>query len=126
MNDEYNKTYQEIKDSGERRSFPTGSVRDTDDNKPKYSLIPVIIWKRLAQHYSNGAKKYAARNWQKGQYISVYYDSLMRHVTAIIENQDDEDHVAAAIWNVVAMGWTLAQIKAGNLPEELDDRKDML
>lgn len=116
-----------ILDSGKREEFSTGAVRDTQENKPRYDLIPISVLERLAVHYGLGAQKYATRNWQKGQPISRYYASLQRHLMALIKNADDEeDHAAAVIWNAVAVAWTIEQIEKYNLPSELDDREEML
>ena len=49
-------------------------ISDTEDGKYNSAM------RRLAQHYQNGAKKYAKNNWRKGQPISRYYDSAMRHL----------------------------------------------
>ena len=55
------------KDSGKRQEFATGSRRDTDEGKPRYSLIPPEPLKRLAMLYVRGAEKYDDHNWVKGQ-----------------------------------------------------------
>jgi hypothetical protein len=54
---------------------------------------------RLAQHYANGAKKYAEHNWAKGIPYSHCMDSLMRHVIAYMKCDKTEDHLAAIAWN---------------------------
>ncbi|HUS51203.1 MAG TPA: dATP/dGTP diphosphohydrolase domain-containing protein, partial [Candidatus Paceibacterota bacterium] len=71
--------FKEVKDSGKRQDFDTGSRRDTRDGKGRYDLLPVRAIKRLAKHYENGAKKYGDRNWEKGQPLSRYLDSALRH-----------------------------------------------
>jgi hypothetical protein len=109
------------KDSGQRQEFSTGSRRDTQEGKPRFDLVPVIPLKRLADLYARGAAKYGDHNWQKGQPISRYYGSLLRHVYAWAAGDDDEDHLIAASWNAFSIVWTLAAIEAGGLPEELND-----
>src|ERR1044071_2233252 len=54
------------KDSGERESFDTGAVRDTQDGKPRYDLIPPKGLKRVAEVYARGSVKYDDHNWRKG------------------------------------------------------------
>ncbi len=114
--------YTAVKDSGERQEFSTGSRRDTDTGKPRLDLIPPLWLRRLGTHLGNGAVKYGDSNWQKGQPLSRYYASGMRHMLAWFEGQEDEDHFAAAAWNTLAAMWTLEEIRAGRLPIELDDR----
>ena len=54
----------EIKDSGERREFDTGAVRDITDNKGRYDLLPLLTLRDLAIHYQKGCNKYGDRNWE--------------------------------------------------------------
>lgn len=77
--------------------------------------------RRLSQHYENGAKKYDKNNWRKGQPVSRYYDSTMRHIWKEIDNEKDEDHAAAIFWNLLAILQTKIDIKKGLLPKELND-----
>lgn len=113
--------FSSVKDSGRRQEFDTGSRRDTRDGKGRYDLIPPYFLKRLAVHLENGAKKYGDKNWQKGQPLSRYLDSAMRHLCAVLDNQDDEDHAAAVAWNVMAFMCTKHWIETAVLPSELDD-----
>ena len=78
-------------------------------------------YRRLAIHYQNGAKKYDKNNWKKGQPISRYYDSAIRHLWKIQAELNDEDHYAALFWNLVAIVQTKQDIKNGHLPKELND-----
>lgn len=93
------------KDSGKRESFDSGMVRDTQDGKPRYDLIPVQPLKRLADLYMRGAIKYDDNNWQKGQPYSRAYASLFRHMIAWREGDRSEDHLAAVAWNAFALMW---------------------
>jgi hypothetical protein len=115
------KVFTEVKDSGNRQEFNTGSRRDTPTGKGNPSLIPTYPLRRLAIHYENGAKKYGRHNWMLGQPLSRYIDSLERHVWAVKEGLDDEDHEAAVIWNMISFMMTQKLIEEGQLPEELND-----
>lgn len=116
-------SYDKVTDSGKREEFATGSVRDTQEGKGRYDLIPVGPLKRLAKHYENGAKKYGDRNWEKGQPSSRYYSSAMRHLTNYMDGDRSEDHLAAVAWNAFAMMFNeetkpeLNDIKAKNAPK---------
>lgn len=93
------------KDSGKRQNFSTGMVRDTQDGKPRYDLIPAEGLRRLADLYARGAEKYDENNWQKGQPYSRVYASLFRHMMAWREGDKSEDHLAAVAWNAFALMW---------------------
>lgn len=53
-----------MNDSGKRREFSTGSVRDVLDGKPRPELISPVAEERLAMHCAKGAEKYSDRNWE--------------------------------------------------------------
>lgn len=110
-----------LKDSGKRQEFSTGAVRDTQDGKGRYDLLPTRALREVAIVYQLGAEKYAARNWEKGIPLSRFLDSGIRHVFAALEGQTDENHAAQAAWNLLCFIETRARIKAGLLPEELAD-----
>jgi len=92
-----------LKDSGERRQFESGAVRDRAVGKGRYDLLSTQMLMRLARHYEAGAIKYSNRNWEKGMPISIYVDAAMRHLVKYIAGWNDEDHLAAAIWNLAAI-----------------------
>ncbi|MEO9195848.1 MAG: dATP/dGTP diphosphohydrolase domain-containing protein, partial [Polyangia bacterium] len=111
------------KDSGDRREFSTGSVRDRQAGKGRFDLIPLEPLRRLAQLYERGAIKYGESNWQRGQpLMESYFDSALRHLADLKAGEPTEDHCASVLWNVMGFMWTLAEIEAGRLPKELDDR----
>ena len=113
--------FTKVKDSGKRRDFKTGSVRDTREGKGRFDLISPIALKRLAQHYENGGNKYDDRNWEKGQPLASYLDSAIRHLIEFQEGLRDEDHLAAAAWNIFSIIHTEEMISRGVLPKELND-----
>lgn len=117
-----------IKDSGNRQSFETGAVRDVTEGKIRpdkiptaflrelgryfadhdlpegcrLDLIPVTLLIRLGTHYGNGAKKYAERNWERGIPVSRCNESLWRHFLDHLDNEKDEDHACAMVFNIGA------------------------
>lgn len=113
----------EVKDSGKREEFETGARRDTDEGKPRPSLIHPHFTKRLASHMAKGAAKYDDWNWTKGIPTARSLDSLERHIIAIKEGKEDEDHLAAIAANTMFIMCTRQMIKMGLLPKELDDIK---
>jgi len=114
--------YNEVKDSGKREGFTTGAVRDTQEGKGRYDLLPFQAIERLAIHYENGAKKYGDHNWRKGMPLMRYFSSAMRHMFRWVWRYTDEDHLAAAIWNLCSILETEQMIERGTLPSTLDDR----
>lgn len=90
-----------ILDSGERTVFPTGSVRDMHDGKGDMVSIPWESILRLSRHYENGAKKYERFNYRKGINLSSYIDSACRHLAKYQCGCDEEDHLAAAAFNIL-------------------------
>lgn len=94
-----------LKDSGDRRKFETGAVRDMAEGKGRCDLLPACALIRLSKLYEAGAKKYDDRNWEKGIPISVMIDSGMRHLLKYLDGQTDEDHLTAAAWNILGAMW---------------------
>ena len=112
--------YDKVQDSGKRTKFETGSQRDDRIGKGRYDLLPTRAIHRLAKHFENGAIKYEARNWEKGQPTHVYMDSAMRHLFEALQGMDNEDHLSACAWNVLCLIETRERIELGILPKELE------
>jgi hypothetical protein len=104
------------------RQFNTGAQRDTGEGKMRMSLIPQLELKRVMKRYLDGAEKYGENNWMRGMPLSVYYDCAHRHLEAWwAERDDDEDHAAAVVWNMLCAMWT----ESNNNPDQhLDDLND--
>lgn len=108
-----------VKDSGAQESFTTGAVRDIQEGKGRYDLIPAYPLERLAMHYENGAKRYSDNNWCKGMPISRCLDSLLRHANKYKAGMTDEDHLSAIVFNTFAIIYYEEMIKRGLLPDNL-------
>ena len=116
-----------LPDTGKRRQFDTGSVRDDRTGKGRYDLLSPIIAKADAKLMELGAEKYSDWNWTKGQPIMSYIDSAKRHLENYVEDllmgrESAECHLSACRLNVGAMIHTLHMIEHGLLPVDLDDR----
>lgn len=92
-----------LQSEGKIKPNKLGSMRDTQEGKGRFDLISPFALMRLALHYENGARKYAERNWEKGQLSSRCLNSAMRHLNAWLAGSRDEDHLAAAAWNIFAL-----------------------
>mgnify|MGYP003153055492 CR=1 FL=1 len=101
--------------------FSTGSQRDTAKGKGQPSRISTIFLDRLSKKIEQGLKKYGDRNWEKGQPLSRFIDSAQRHLWAVMEGKEDEDHAAAWAWNTMCFIHTKELIDRGELPTDLDD-----
>ena len=93
----------ELKDSGARQEFETGARRDIEIDKPRYDLITPFGLERVAWIYATGAQKYGDRNWEKGMPYSRYLSSAERHLKQFEQGMTDEDHLAQAVWNLLAI-----------------------
>jgi hypothetical protein len=111
----------ELKDSKKRYKVSTGAQRDCRTGKGRFDLLPTRTLKDLAIHFEKGADKYEQRNWEKGIPISIFVDSGLRHAFQFVEGREDENHLIAAIWNLMCAYDTILRIQEGKLPEELYD-----
>jgi hypothetical protein len=93
-----------IKDSGQRMTFDSGMQRDPGEGKVDWALVydgPLLL--RWAIHLTNGAKKYAARNWMKANSqveLERARTSAARHFAQWMAGDEDEDHAAATVFNL--------------------------
>ena len=92
-----------IKDSGSRTEFETGAVRDMHEGKGRCDLLPPNALLRLARHFEEGALKYSDRNWEAGIPTHSFIDSGLRHIFKYMAGEKDEDHLIAAVWNLVCL-----------------------
>lgn len=104
-----------ILDSGDRTEFETGAVRDMHSGKGDMVSIPWEAILRLSIHYENGANKYERWNFRKGIPVSSFIDSACRHLAKYQCGCDDEDHLAAAAFNVLG-----AMLMENTKPEMVD------
>ena len=104
-----------IKDSGDRTRFESGAVRDMHEGKGDMASIPWESVLRLSRHYEAGAKKYKRWNYRQGIPISSFIDSACRHLAKYQCGMDDEDHLAAAAFNILG-----AMLMENTMPDMQD------
>jgi len=93
------------KDSWTRIEWDSGFKRDTNAGKPRYDLIPLVPLKRLAELYARWAMKYWDNNWRLAkspEEINRFKESAFRHFMQFMNNEDDEDHGIATVFNIFA------------------------
>lgn len=116
------KASEKIVDGGKRMSYGEGlAEREPADGKGRYDLITPFGIRRLAIWCELGAKKYADRNWEKGMPFSRYIDAAKRHLDKYIMGMTDEDHLAAAAWNILSIMHheELGQLEFDDMPHYL-------
>lgn len=61
-----------------------------NQGKLKWSLVDFPSFEPMVRVLEFGAAKYAAHNWKKGLKITEVIDSLMRHLTALNDGEDND------------------------------------
>lgn len=94
-----------INDTGQRTQFGENkAIREPSTGKGRYDLISPFMLEELAKWLELGAAKYEERNWEKGGIpFSRYFDSALRHLIKFQMGMEDENHLAAAIFNIMAI-----------------------
>jgi hypothetical protein len=116
-----------INDGGKRISYGEGkAIREPSDGKGRFDLISPFGIERIAKWYEAGSKKYSDRNWEKGIPFSRYTDSAYRHLVKFIMGMEDEDHLAACAWNIIAImhHQELGELHLDNMPHYLSKKGD--
>lgn len=113
-----------LPDTGARAEYDTGAVREADPNKPALEGISPYALIRLGALLTKANAKYGSyRNWEKGIPVTRYIGGILRHTLAYMMRDTSEDHLAAIMWNAMAIihheevGST-----SGKSFSELDDR----
>lgn len=91
------------KDSGKREQFESGMQRDTQENKPIYTLLYMPMLTRWAMLMVRGMVKYGRDNWKKANgeaELQRFKDSALRHMFQWLEGDLTEDHAAAVFFNI--------------------------
>lgn len=108
-----------FKDSGNRREFGTGAVRDGSRGKGRMDLVPPFATFFLSRIFEDGCLKYGSRNWEKGIPVDDYVDSAQRHLEKYKAGMRDEPHLSMAFWNIACALTTAAWVRLGLRPKTL-------
>lgn len=87
----------------DKQTFETGAQRDTASDKPRLDLLPWEVFARDCKLYEDGAIKYDDHNWKKGIPSTRCLQSLLRHVLAVVEGDEEEDHLAMIRFNAACI-----------------------
>ena len=103
----------DMEDSGNRKEFPGGGMRDTAAGKPRFELLWTEaqpyddqMLTRAARWMARGAEKYESRNWElfdSPEALEHAKASLLRHTYKLLAGETDEDHAAAVWFNTQAI-----------------------
>lgn len=91
----------------------SGEAVKFDEGKPRYDLIPPEAIEGLAAIYGMGAKKYEARNWEKGMSWGRVFAAMMRHAWAWWRGEehdpkDGQHHLLSVMWCAsVLFSWSV-------------------
>lgn len=98
-----------VKDSGKRKEFDSGMVRDTEDNKTDYlSILDGPMFDRWANMLTKAKLKYpdvapGKANWTLANGTEEqlrFRKSAFRHFRQWLRGDVDEDHAAALFFNI--------------------------
>ena len=97
----------------------TGGEKGVKD--ARFDLIPPHPLWAVATHYGVGARKYEARNWERGYEWSKSFGALQRHAVAWWAGEDIDDetgsnHLAAIVFHAFAL------LEFTDTHPEFDDR----
>jgi hypothetical protein len=91
-----------LKGQGEMQETNEGAKRESNEGRGRFDLLPYEAMEALAKWYEDGAKKYAERNWEKGLSVKDCINRMIRHALKAGNGWEDEDHLAAVMWNAAA------------------------
>lgn len=105
----------------ENLSVSANGSKRYNKNKPPVHLVPPSAITAMAEVLGYGARKYDARNWEKGAEYSVPYSSLMRHLLAWWEGEEyDSESGLPHSYHVLMNAAMIVHYEKNN--PELDDR----
>ena len=87
---------------GEMEKTKHGALRESNEGRGRFDLLPYEAIEALAKWYEEGAKKYDERNWENGISVKDCINRMIRHALKAGNGWTDEDHLAAVMWNTAA------------------------
>lgn len=95
-----------------------------DEGKPSFALIPWDAMFEVARVFTEGAKKYEPRNWEKGLAYSRVFSSTQRHLTSWFQHRETYDPDGTSLRQISQAVWGCLVLLAYELRgrDDLDDR----
>lgn len=91
-----------ISGQGEMEKTEHGAMRESNEGRGRFDLLPYEAVEALAKWYEAGSKKYDERNWEQGISVKDCINRMIRHAMKAGNGWTDEDHLAAVMWNAAA------------------------
>jgi hypothetical protein len=110
-----------VKDSGERKEFASGMVRDTATGKVDYSrALDGPMFDRWAAHLTRAEAKYpdvalGVPNWTLAagnEELTRFRKSALRHFLQWFRGETDEDHASAVFFNINGAEYVRKKLEA--------------
>ncbi len=111
-----------MKDEGDRETYASGMVREPQGERPRFELLLPLgvpyedqFLTRCARLLARGAVKYNDRNWERAsgaEELARFQSSALRHLMQWLNGEEDEDHAAAVVFNLLAhetTKWKMSQ-----------------
>ena len=83
--------------------YESGAEREINEDRGRFDLLPPKALTRVAKRFQMGAKKYSDRNWEKGMPLWRFIDSSLRHMFQYLDKDTKEDHLSAAVANLLML-----------------------
>jgi len=93
--------------------------------KPRPSMVPPSFYIEMIKVMEAGAKKYSARNWQKGLEFSSVLDSLERHLIDFKNGVDYDKETGCHQMAHIAINAMFVFWYQSQEMKKLDDRKEV-
>lgn len=102
-------------------TLSTGAKIESTGNRSCPHYFSPFAMLRIGKRLNLGATKYPPWNYVKGLPIERRYESATRHLFQWASGEVDEDHLSAAVANLMFIIHTEECVKRGLLPESLSD-----
>jgi len=103
---------------------PTGILK-RDAGKARYDLIPPEIEEAMALVLTDGAEKYADRDWERGTNYGRYYAAMRRHQVAWWRGENlDPETGRSHLWHAACCLAFLVTYEARNIGTDDRPRKE--
>ena len=87
---------------GKMETTDAGAKRESNVGRGRFDLLPYEAIEALAIWYEQGCEKYGDRNWENGLSVKDCINRMIRHSIKAGNGWEDEDHLAAVMWNAAA------------------------
>jgi hypothetical protein len=92
---------------------PVGEISESagvrhDEGKTRFDLLPADALFEVARVFTEGAKKYDSRNWEKGMAWNKHFAAMQRHLWKwemgqSIDEESQLNHLAHAAFGCLAL-----------------------